>query len=58
MGLFQNNRELQFGAGKLKSIIGKFEVTKGSQLLLGFRRKLGRSVLNKSSLEKNKSFRL
>lgn len=58
MGLFRKNRELQFGTGKLKSIIGNFEGTKGSQLLLGFRRKLGRSVLNKSSLEKNKSLRL
>lgn len=27
------------------------------QLLLGFRRKLGRGVLNKSSLEKNKNLR-
>ena len=28
------------------------------QLLLGFRRKVGRAVLNKSSLKKNKTLRL
>lgn len=33
------------------------EQTRGACFLLGFRRKLGRVVLNRSSLEKNKSLR-
>ena len=58
ISFFRKSRELQFGTGKLWRIIGKFKRQRKDQLSLGFRSKLGRLVLSKSSSEKNKGWRL
>lgn len=56
MGLLGDSRELQFGTSKLWQNHMQIQRTKYRGLLvLGFRRNLGRVVLSKSPLEKNKS---
>lgn len=56
MGLLGDSRELQFRTSKLWQNHMEIQRTKDRGLLvLGFRKKLGRVVLHKSSLEKNKS---
>lgn len=50
--------KLKYGTSNLWQTISKSKETKEGQLLLGFKRTLGKVVLSTSSLEKNKNLRL